>query len=402
MEGPPTTEGQPTVDVPLGLRGFAAPVEVFFLMIRGFYRIVSGALALGTAMTLAACGGGSSGSTIPQALSNESPMSARAASIDTVAAWRTSLTRAELPSAGCFQTSYPSMIWTKVQCSTPPNLIYPVPAGHAPFTNTVGNGADYTIDTGTHLISSTIGAFPKVTGVKTVKTGAGGVSGTNSYTLQMNSAFFSTAACNGESNCAGWSQFVFENPPGTGKAQLFIQDWLVPANLSGSIRCPAGKGWQAADGGCVQNSATGVNIPNVPVANLGELTETGSAASTGDSVFMQVGSTLYGMKVQSDSITDLSTNWIGTEFNIVGNAGGSKATFNAGSTITISVQANDGVLTAPTCPANSGTTGETNNLSFKAAPTGPSELQYPSILFTESNVSGGGTASCDALAGSGA
>ncbi len=309
-----------------------------------------------------------------------------------------------LPGTGCFKADYPASRWARVACAKPPNLLYPLPR-HARRAHTnVGDGNDYTVQTGAQKISEAVGSFPAVTGVTKVKStpnpafGNSCNCGPNAYTLQLNSSFFSTAACNGESNCAGWEQFVFENPPGASQGELFIQDWLIPANLSGSISCPKHKGWTAADGGCVQNSKYAVLIPNKKITALGGMVETGMAASTGDSVYLSVGGTQYGMKnVQGDGITDLSTNWTGAEFNVVGNAGGSVAIFNKGSTITANLQADDGVTTAPTCEGNSGTTGESANLRFVAAPAGPASQTYPSIEFTESNASGGGSASCDAI-----
>jgi hypothetical protein len=265
-------------------------------------------------------------------------------------------------------------------------------------SQSVGNGHDFTEDTTPNLISTAIGAFPKVKGVTSVKTVGNGLDGTNSYTLQLNSYFFQTVACGNLQNCEGWEQFVFENPPGASKAQLFIQDWLVATRGSFSS-CPPGKGWQNVGIGCVQNSPTSVPIPNVSITNLGQLIETGAAAATGDSVFLSVGTTAYGMQnIQSDGITDLSAHWMGAEFNVVGNAGGSIADFNAGSKITVSLQANDGVLVKPTCPANTGTTGESNNLFFVKAPLRPAKLQFPSIEFTMASTSTG-TLSCDTVKG---
>jgi DNA mismatch repair ATPase MutL len=60
----------------------------------------------------------------------------------------------------------------------------------------------------------------------------------------------------------------------------------------------------------------------------------------------------------------------------------------------VSIQADDGVKTKPTCPANSGTTAETNNLFFAKAPARAPKLQYPSIEFTMSSKAGG-KATCD-------
>jgi hypothetical protein len=264
----------------------------------------------------------------------------------------------------------------------------------------VGDGLDFTADTNPNLISTAVGAFPKVKGVTSVHSeGCCGEQGLNSYTLQLNSYFFQTAACGTIQNCAGWEQFVFENPPGSSEAALFIQDWLVPTEGSSLSGCPPGKGWEYVGFGCVQNSPSAVYIPNVSITDLNQLIETGTAASKGDSVYLSVGGTEYGMKnVQSDGITDLAAHWEGAEFNVIGNAGGDVANFNSGSKITVSLQADDGVTTKPTCPADTGTTGESNNLYFEKAPKKPAKLQYPSIEFTMSSQSGG-KASCDAVKG---
>ncbi|MGB6644599.1 MAG: hypothetical protein WBE35_06180 [Candidatus Cybelea sp.] len=221
----------------------------------------------------------------------------------------------------------------------------------------------------------------------------------DAYSLQLNSNFFETAACGTLQDCVGWSQFVYENPPGSGQGTLFIQDWLVATDTSGFSSCPPGKGWENLGIGCVQNSPFGVNLPNVDVTGLGSVIETGVADSSGDSIFMSVGSTEYGMKnVQDDGITDLSQHWEGAEFNILGDGGGDQANFNSGSKITVNIQADDGVKKKPLCPASTGTTAETNNLFFVRAPHRVPKLQYPSIEFTMSSKEGG-KATCDTRRG---
>jgi hypothetical protein len=304
-----------------------------------------------------------------------------------------------LPGAGCFKATYPSIQWNRIACATPPHLWFPVPASRRKILpQNVGDGRDYTADTSPNLISMAIGAFPKVKGVKSVRSvGCCGEQGTNSYSLQLNSNFFDTSACGGMPNCVGWEQFVYSNPPG-GEGALFIQDWLVATKGSFSS-CPPSAGWENVGIGCVQNSPYGVYIPNVAVTDLKQVIETGVAASTGDSIYMSVGATEYGMQnVQSDGITDLSQHWEGAEFNVIGNGGGDVADFTGKSKIIVSVQADDGVTTAPTCPADTGTTGESNNLFFVGAPKKAAMLQYPSIEFTMSSKSTG-KQSCDTESG---
>jgi len=315
--------------------------------------------------------------------------------------WHFALTQNQLPGAGCFKAAYPSTQWDRVDCSAPPHHWYPVPPSlRRGLGQVVGGGLDYTADTDPNLISKAIGAFPKVEGVKRVRSvGCCGVQGLNSYTLQLNSDFFPTSACGSIPYCGGWEQFVFENPSRSRRGFLFIEDWLVPMPIGrGSLSgCPPSAGWIYVEIGCYQNSQA-VRIPNVSIKDLGQLIETGRAALSGDSIYLSVGTTEYGMrKIQSDGIVDLAANWDGAEFNIFGDAGGDVANFNPGSRITVSLQTDIGLKTKPTCLPDSGTTGETNNLFFVKAPKNPPQLPYPSIEFTMSSTSG--SPSCDAVKG---
>ncbi len=370
----------------------------------------AGAIVASLILSVALSGCSSSTQSLTPARTIANPTAGQsAAQVAAIELWHRSVVRSLLPDLGCFETSYPSTEWTRVACSTPPHLLYPVPASrHAmeALAQNVGDGADYSADTSPNIMSTAVGAFPRVTGVTRVKSvtnpqfGGGGDNGRNSYTLQLNSYFFATSACGKIKHCAGWEQFVYENPPGSRNGQLFIQDWLVPTGFSGLSGCPPGKGWEYVDGGCVQNSPTAVNIPNVSIKSLGDFTETGKASSRGDSIYLSVGKTEYGMRnIQRNGITDLSAHWEGAEFNVIGNGGGDIANFNKGSTITVSLQTDIGLTTAPDCPVNSGTTGESNNLKFVTAPANPPELQYPSIEFTMSNAGGGGSPSCDQMQG---
>jgi hypothetical protein len=125
-----------------------------------------------------------------------------------------------------------------------------------------------------------------------------------------------------------------------------------------------------------------------------------SAARSSDGAFLSAGTTVYGMKDEQGDFMKLSQNWTRAEMNVFGNCCSSLAVFNRGSTIGVRIEADDGSKDAPLCEGGfSGTTGETNNLSFISAPANPTKEKYPSILFTQSNVAGGGPASCDAVAG---
>lgn len=327
------------------------------------------------------------------------PTAIAANTASSLQSWQRSLAQKGLPGAGCFKATYPAVQWKKIACAAPPHLWFPVPASRrkGPSPN-VGDGRDYTADTSPNLISTAIGAFPTAKGVKSVQSvGCCGEQGLNSYSLQLNSDFFQTAACGGMPNCVGWEQFVYSNPP-AGQGALFIQDWLVSTQGSFSS-CPPSAGWENVGIGCVQNSPYAVYLPNVSATHLNQVVETGVASSGGDSIYLAVGRSEYGMQnVQSDGITDLAQHWEGAEFNIIGNGGGDVADFKGKSEVTVSLQTDTGVTTAPTCPANTGTTGESNNLFFVTAPKKAPSLEYPSIEFTMKSKTGG-KPSCDAESG---
>ena len=65
------------------------------------------------------------------------------------------------------------------------------------------------------------------------------------------------------------------------------------------------------------------------------------------------GSTAYSVSGK-DSVLDISQVWKQSEFNVVGDAGGSRADFNEPVSITVKVALTDGSSSAPTCVADDG------------------------------------------------
>jgi hypothetical protein len=276
-------------------------------------------------------------------------------------AWGEAISASPSSEDGCFHASYPSMTWEKVDCTEAENA--PAAPGK---TDTVGNGADYAATT-TGLISKAIGTFPKVTGVKTESD-----DGASEYSIQLNSNFMSgTKACKGTSGCQSWSQFVYS----TYQSSAYIQNWLI-----GASACPSG--WNVAgEGECYVNSAA-VTVPKPTIASLSTMKMSGSATSSKDSMVFTAKGDAYSTN-QADSMTDLSTAWSSSEFNIIGDGGGSEALFNTGSSVTVKLALTDGSTTAPTCSANAGTTGETSNLTLgKCTAKGGTS---PYIEFTETH-----------------
>jgi hypothetical protein len=80
---------------------------------------------------------------------------------------------------------------------------------------------------------------------------------------------------------------------------------------------------------------------------------------------------------------DIASVWQQTEFNVVGDAGGSRAKFNEGVSVTVKIALSDGSTSKPTCVKNAGTTGETNNLDLGTCTASAGSPPY--IEFTESN-----------------
>lgn len=304
------------------------------------------------------------------------------------ASWRENMAHIATPSEGCFEATYPSVIWHQSACHQLTPRVAPVPRFklfNRGAAQTAGNGNDYTIQTST-LITQAVGTFPSVTGVTSEKGvgvaayGGGGILGPNEYSLQINSSFDdTTSACKGHSGCTVWQQFVYApDYEVQGSAAVFMQYWLIGY---GGSSCPSGFGSDGA-GDCYKNSAA-ATAPDVPATQLANVKLTGTATAGGnDTVVFTNGTKAYSSSGK-DSVLYLAQVWKVGEFNVVGNAGGSEAQFNSGSSITVKLAVSDGSTAVPSCVANSGSTGESNNLNLGSCTA--SGGSNPSIQFTESN-----------------
>jgi len=301
------------------------------------------------------------------------------------AKWRALMAQTSTPAEGCFHASYPDIVWERVDCKMGQPRVRPTHVKPADDELEVtGNGNDY-VAKATGLITLASGGFA-IKGVTSEK-GVGvaeykdaGILGPNEYTVQLNTNDkLTTSKCAGHSGCTVWQQFVYSpDYLVEGKAEVFMQYWLLGW---GSSACPGGwtKPKDSAD--CVKNSLY-AEAPDLPITDLGKVALEGTASAGGnDSVVFTYGSDAYSI-TGKDSVLDISSVWNKAEFNVVGNAGGSRADFNSGSSITVTLLLFDGSTSAPTCVANNGTTGESNNLNLGtcAAFSG-----IPNIQFTESN-----------------
>lgn len=321
--------------------------------------------------------------------------------------WRATMHQIHAPWAGCFHASYPSTLWEPVACDAPPGYRSALPR-IAHREQVVGNGFDYVAEAPSgHLFSSVVGSFPAVTGVKTESSvgvrlfGDGGILGPNEYTLQVNTNFAHTAACAGYANCFAWQQYVMStNTPVSltssrlsDKTEVFIEYWLIDFGVhNGRDICPsgfldAGEDAEGPGDDCLQNTpATAIANGQLPITDLASLTLSGSATANGtDAATVTFDGEAFTATV-SDSLTDISSGWDEAEFNVLGNAGGSRADFNAPVSLTLKVAVSDGSTSAPTCVSPSseqGTTGETNNLTLGSCTAAGGSA--PSIEFTESD-----------------
>jgi len=285
-------------------------------------------------------------------------------------AWRQAIVQTAVPAEGCFHASYPSLTWNQTECTVAPNIPYAPRKGR--MSQTVGNGDDYAAEVSSGLISKTVGTFPKVK--KVTSESDPEMLGANDYSLQLNSNFMNTAACDGASNpqdCLDWEQFVYSS----GYEMAFMQYWLINYNNS----CPSG--WYSYANDCYTNS-NAVSAPLEVITELKTLKLSGSIKKGIDTLTFTAGKEAYST-TGSDSVVDLATAWTQSEFNIIGDGDGSEAVFNSGASITVKVAVTNGTKNAPICAANAGTTGETNNLNLGSC-TGTG-AGTPYIEFTESD-----------------
>src|SRR5258708_2212405 len=204
--------------------------------------------------------------------------------------WHKSILEKPVPKKGCFSATYPDTTWREVPCkpSTPHKLFLPRRGGLSRLDTVGGAGPDFSATVTGH-ISVAEGLFDSVTGVTS----------TNAYSLQLNTAPFSTSTCNGSTNtgCRGWEQFVYESSGGG-----FIQYWLLGYGPTGTL-CPTPRhvgcaatgtysdGWCAVQlplfpgdpnpDQCLVTADNETTTPTKPTTSLGQLTLASFASTRG-------------------------------------------------------------------------------------------------------------------------
>jgi hypothetical protein len=246
-----------------------------------------------------------------------------------------------------------------------------------------GNGNDWVAKSPSgSLISSSYGSFPSVTGL----TSESSPDGANYYTLQDNTNTFATSTTyTGGRLATGWEQFVFLNYPAYDVGVAFMQYWLL-GYLSQYGSCPStgppsGTSWMSYEGSCYANGPEQAEIPLEAATSLGALSlETYANYPSGyDQMGLCTGTTCY-LALSNSQVLDLYQNWQYSEFNVVGDGGGSEASFNPGTTITVSNSLNavpSCSTTEPIVDGYIGFTGETNNLDLGSCSTNGDAIVFP-------------------------
>ena len=359
-------------------------------------------------------------SDLPELKSQTSEPAVRAIDLPSLRlAWAKTMHHTAAPKEGCFHASYPSTEWQEVPCAAPngyrsarPRRLNQKEGSHAEVGGTGGGtplNNDIVVQAPSgHLFSKVVGNFPTVNGVSSESSvgvaafGGGGALGGNEYTLQVNTNATYSAACGSYSYCQAWQQYVFAtntfssftSTALTDKTEVFIEYWLLNYGVdNGSNICPSG----FFDGGadyvgpgddCLQNTAGAViQDGQLSITDLADLTLSGSATAHGtDAATVTYNGQAYTATVP-DSYTDIASVWNQAEFNVLGNAGGSEAVLNNGSSLIAKLVVTDGSASAPSCVFNGGSTGESNNLNFVPSTSAPVCCPYggsdPSIQFME-------------------
>ena len=286
--------------------------------------------------------------------------------------------------------TYPERQWREVPCVKPP----PDPAApaHGVRGDTVGNGTDYSAGTAPVIFAE--GSFHHVTGVKSEYVLKGSQRYYNVYSAQLNSNTFATVTCKtlkspNPSNCRGWEQFLFENDSPASAAYLYIQYWLINFGKA-SIKWTCPPGWTLQKGtlNCDINSYYATPVPPQAITSLWKVILDGAPAQPPSHQYDIADLTIFGSSVYgvfgSDWFPDLNAQWNESEFNVFGDYDGREAHFNASSTIVVRNQVDSGTTKAPACDSQ-GFTGEKNNLFFTGESKNWPKLQFPSIVFTETN-----------------
>ena len=297
-------------------------------------------------------------------------------------AWTQKMHHTFTPGPGCFYSPYPSTVWQRVPCGTPVNR--PPPS--------VGHGVGDFANAGSPVIGYAQGSFGSVFGIMTEGDSAHSNPTTNKYySLQLNSNAFTCMPPNGVSATC-WQQFLFYNFATGG--QLVVVYYL-PGYFTNNLNCIDGTWGQypnpfTGKTDCIKTGqSSGIILAEDPTTQLGKLTlsaQSNEGSSGTDSDTLCDGSGCNSA-VTTGTLLSLYNHWNNTEFNIFGYGGGSTASFNSGTSLSVDIyeENGSGSLISSSCASTLGSysTAEQNNLGLgTCTPTG---TPLAHITFSESN-----------------
>jgi hypothetical protein len=304
--------------------------------------------------------------------------SATQVSAQSLAEWRKTMAAAPSPKTGCFEATHPNTEWVEVPCSTTRHSRPPGRPGlRATAPGVVGGvpkiGPGWTATETSGNLSQVVGSFFNVNVSSENENGTA-----NDFSLQLNTNSninIPTSLCGTRANCKiGWEQFVYWG----GSAEV----WYI---LLGYGTCPSSAWIQpAGTSDCYLEGSNTSAVPAQNITNLGNMTVTGVAGTTNDSVTVTTGDgKLY--KATNTSYLNLDNSWTFAEFNVFGNASFAEAMFGANSTLSVALSLTDGATASPSCTLGT-TTGETDSLNYVPASCCASSGTSPSLVFTETNL----------------
>lgn len=161
------------------------------------------------------------------------------------------------------------------------------------------------------------------------------VTSASSFSLQLNSAPFTSPACSTAlvpAACQGWRQFIYS----TSHNAVFMQYWLLNYNTA----CPSG--WTAFGADCFTSSpASPLTGGPLTAGNLASAVFNGTATAGNDTVSLSDGA-LAAAVSNPDSVLDLSAQWNTAEFAVVGGGGGSQAVFGLCTNLAVRISPRQG------------------------------------------------------------
>ena len=330
------------------------------------------------------------------------------ARVNRIDAWHDAMLDTPPKGSGCYEATHPSMKWHKVRCHEAQTgrspsggaVIGAQPLGQS--VRSVGKGTDFLVRIAGGHFTTVTGSFENAIGVTSIASDFSTHQTPDRWTLQLNTNKFVTPKCQGVTipsfieelgiHCLGWQQFIYLSPGGADHhhGSMFIQHWLLNFRVgSANFECPSG--WNAHKNSCWKDSAH-KSVPAVAVSELGHVHLSGVSGPTHDHVIMRIDDTLHAHAVPADShpldeLLSLNQKWTDAEFNIFGGGGGSDATFNANSTVDVTVTVDGHIGGHITCPAG-GTTDETNSLTLRGECAQVAHSNPPKYQFTQDNLPG--------------